>query len=242
MRWTLLLQLLQLLLQLLMAQSQSLERISQDRIPLFRLTQQGDWDSLDRHPTDSLCVGLPAAGVTTLNLANRSLESLPSCLPRTLRSLDGSHNLLRALSEPVLGRLPELRVLTLHHNRISVLHWGRDTLAELRELDLSHNLLTELPPCAGPSGSSLRSLALAGNPLRALLPRTFACFPALRLLNLSCSELGHIAQEAFAGVDGGPLAALELLDLSGTSLERGENRVRATHVPLGRLEIRVALF
>ncbi|NP_796277.2 leucine-rich repeat neuronal protein 4 isoform X1 [Mus musculus] len=223
MRWTLMLQLLQLLLQLLMAQSQSLERISQDRIPLFRLTQQGDWDSLDRHPTDSLCVGLPAAGVTTLNLANRSLESLPSCLPRTLRSLDGSHNLLRALSEPVLGRLPELRVLTLHHNRISVLHWGRDTLAELRELDLSHNLLTELPPCAGPSGSSLRSLALAGNPLRALLPRTFACFPALRLLNLSCSELGHIAQEAFAGVDGGPLAALELLDLSGTSLERVES-------------------
>lgn len=32
------------------------------------------------------------------------------------------------------------------------------------------------------------------------------------------------------------------IDLSGTSLERGENRVRATHVPLGRLEIRVALF
>lgn len=228
MRWTLMLQLLPLLLQLLMAQSQSLEGLSQDPIPLFRLTQQGSWDNLDRRPTDSPCVGLPATGVTTLNLANRSLKSLPSCLPRTLRSLDGSHNLLSALSEPMLGRLPELRVLTLHHNRISVLHWGRDTLAGLSELDLSHNLLTELPPCAGPSGSSLSSLSLAGNPLRALPPRTFACFPALQLLNLSCSQLGHIAQEAFAGVDGGPLATLELLDLSSTSLERGEYGMRAT--------------
>ncbi|XP_052039672.1 leucine-rich repeat neuronal protein 4 [Apodemus sylvaticus] len=223
MRWPLMLQLLQLLLQLRMVQSQSLEGRSQETIPLFRLTQQGVWDSLDRRATDSPCEGLPAAGTTALNLANRSLERLPSCLPRTLRSLDGSHNLLRALGEPVLGRLPELRVLTLHHNRISVLHWGRGTPAGLRELDLSHNLLAELPPCAAPSGSSLRSLALAGNPLRALPPRTFACFPALQLLNLSCSELGHIAPEAFAGEDGGPLAALELLDLSGSSLERVES-------------------
>lgn len=242
MQWTLMLPLLQLLLQLLMVQSQSLEGPSQKTIPLFRLTQQGVWDSLDRHATDSPCEGLPVAGATALNLANRSLESLPSCLPRTLRSLDGSHNLLRALNELVLGRLPELRVLTLHHNRISVLHWGRSTLAGLRELDLSYNLLTELPPCVGPSGSSLRSLALAGNPLQELQPRTFACFPALQLLNLSCSELGHIAQEAFAGVDGGPLAALELLDLSGTSLERGECGVRATRVHLGRLEVRAAFF
>lgn len=243
MRWTLLLRLLQLLLQLLMVQSQNLEGLSQETVPLFRLTHQGVWDSLDRHATDSPCEGFPVAGATSLILANRSLERLPSCLPRTLRSLDGSHNLLRALSEPVLGRLPELRVLTLHHNRISALHWARGTLAGLRELDLSHNLLTELPPCAGPSGSSLRSLALAGNPLRALQPQTFACFPALQLLNLSCSELEHIAQEAFAGVDDGPLAALELLDLSGTNLEKGECGVRATHVPLGWLaKVRVAFF
>lgn len=228
MRWTLLLRLLQLLLQLLMVQSQSLEGLSQETIPLFRLTQQGVWDSVYSRATDSPCEGLPVAGATALNLANRSLERLPSCLPRTLRSLDGSHNELRALSEPVLARLPELRVLTLHHNRISVLHWGRGTLPGLRELDLSHNLLAELPPCAEPSGSSLRSLVLAGNPLQALQPRTFTCFPALQLLNLSYSELGHIAQEAFAGVDGGPLATLELLDLSGTSLERGECGVRAT--------------
>lgn len=229
MGWTLLLP--QLLL--LMVRSQGLVGLSQETIPLFRLTRQGPQDMHDSQATDSPCQGLPAAGATTLTLANRSLERLPSCLPHTLRSLDGSHNLLRAFGGPEFGRLPELRVLTLHHNRISTLHWGRGTPAGLRELDLSHNLLTALPAYAGPPEHNLRSLALAGNPLQALQPRTFARFPALQLLNLSCSELDHIAQEAFAGEDGGPLAALEVLDLSGTRLERGESGVRATHAPLG---------
>ncbi|XP_055462278.1 leucine-rich repeat neuronal protein 4 [Psammomys obesus] len=191
--------------------------------PLFRLTQQGPWDSPDRRATDSPCEGLPAAGATALSLANRSLESLPGCLPRALRSLDGSYNLLRALGAAELGRLPELRVLTLHHNRISALRWDRGAPTALQDLDLSHNLLAELPPCAGASAPSLRSLALAGNPLRALQPRAFACFPALQLLNLSCSELGAVAQQAFSGEGGGPLAALEVLDLSGTRLDRVES-------------------
>uniref|UniRef100_G1RV09 Leucine rich repeat neuronal 4 n=1 Tax=Nomascus leucogenys TaxID=61853 RepID=G1RV09_NOMLE len=55
---------------------------------------------------------------------------------------------------------------------------------------------------------------LAGNPLQALQPRAFACLPALRLLNLSA---------AFAGEEGAPLATLEVLDLSGTFLERVES-------------------
>ncbi|XP_052582253.1 leucine-rich repeat neuronal protein 4 [Peromyscus californicus insignis] len=219
MPWTLLL--LQLLLP--MVRSQSLAGLSQETGPLFRLTHQGPRDMHDSQATDSPCQGLPAAGATTLTLANLSLERLPSCLPHTLRSLDGSHNLLRAFGGPEFGRLPELRVLTLNHNRISTLHWGRGTPAGLRELDLSHNLLTALPADAGPPERNMRSLVLAGNPLQALQPRTFARFPALQLLNLSCSELDHIAQEAFAGEDGGPLAALEVLDLSGTRLERVES-------------------
>lgn len=213
---------MRLLLLLLMVQSQSLKGLSQERITVFRLTQQGSWEKLRSHATDSPCESLPATGTTALNLTSRNLEHLPSCLPSTLRSLDGSHNLLRALSTSELGSLSELHVLTLHHNRISTLHWDHGIPSGLQELDLSHNLLPELPPCAGPTVRSLRSLALAGNPLRALQPQTFACFPALQLLNLSCSELGIIAPQAFAREGGGPLEALEILDLSGTHLERGE--------------------
>lgn len=222
MQWTLLL-LLQPLLPLLMVRSQSLAGLSQETIPLFRLTHLGPWDNHNSHATDSPCQGLPSTGATSLTLANQSLERLPSCLPHALRSLDGSHNLLQAFGGPEFSRLPELRVLTLNHNRISTLHWDHGMPAELTELDLSYNLLAALPPCSGPPVRNLRSLMLAGNPLKALQSRTFACFPELRLLNLSCSELGRIAHEAFAREDRGPLAALEVLDLSGTRLERVES-------------------
>ncbi|XP_026358827.3 leucine-rich repeat neuronal protein 4 [Ursus arctos] len=196
-------------------------RPHQERGPLFRLTRQDPWESGTGNATGSPCEGLPAAGASTLSLANRSLERLPGCLPPALRSLDCSHNLLRALSAAELAPLARLQVLTLRHNRIAALRWGPGGPAALHTLDLSHNLLAALPPCAGPALPGLRSLALAGNPLRALQPRAFACLPALRLLNLSGTALGRdpgagIADAAFAGAGG----ALEVLDLSGTFLER----------------------
>uniref|UniRef100_A0A8C8Z6I6 Leucine rich repeat neuronal 4 n=1 Tax=Prolemur simus TaxID=1328070 RepID=A0A8C8Z6I6_PROSS len=199
----------------------------QERVPLFWLTQQGSSGCGCSNATGSPCEGLPAAGVTALSLANRSLERLPSCLPRALRSLDASHNLLRALNASDLGRLPQLRVLTLRRNRVAALSWGPGGPAELHTLDLSYNRLAALPPCAGPAPRSLRTLALSGNPLQALPPRAVACFPALRLLNLSATALGRgarggIAEGAFTGADGAPLDALEVLDLSGTFLERVE--------------------
>lgn len=204
---------------------------------VFRLTQQGPWGSGAGNSTVSPCEWLPVAGVTTLTFVNRGLERLPGCLPRALRSLDGSHNLLRALSAPELGHLPQLQVLTLRHNRIAALRWGPGAPAGLHALDLSYNLLATLPPCTGPALPGLRALALAGNPLRALQPGAFACFPELRLLNMSYTELGRgdhedIADAAFAGVGGAPLAALQVLDLSGTFLPRGECR-RGVSKPAG---------
>ncbi|XP_005635394.2 leucine-rich repeat neuronal protein 4 isoform X1 [Canis lupus familiaris] len=195
----------------------------QERGPPFRPTPQDPRASGAGNATASAsaCEGLPAAGASTLSLANRSLERLPGCLPPALRSLDGSRNLLRALSAAELGHLPRLRALTLSHNRIAALRWGPGGPAALHTLDLSYNRLAALPPCAGPALPGLRSLGLAGNPLRALQPRAFACLPALRLLNLSSTALGRdpgagIADGAFAGAGG----ALEVLDLSGTFLER----------------------
>uniref|UniRef100_A0A8C5KZ55 Leucine rich repeat neuronal 4 n=1 Tax=Jaculus jaculus TaxID=51337 RepID=A0A8C5KZ55_JACJA len=219
MRWTLLL----LLLLLLTARSQSLAASLQERLAQFPPTRRGSGDGGGGHTTDPPCAGLLGAGPAAVSLANRGLERLPRCLPRTLRVLDGSHNLLRALSAGELRPLPELRVLMLRHNRIAALRWGGGAPAALHTLDLSYNLLASPPPCPGPALRSLRTLALAGNPLQALPPRAFACFPALRMLNLSCSALGRGAHGAFVGQDGGPLAALEVLDLSGTYLERVES-------------------
>ncbi|XP_006870480.1 PREDICTED: leucine-rich repeat neuronal protein 4 [Chrysochloris asiatica] len=199
----------------------------QERVPLFRLTQQGPWERDGSNPTRSPCEGIPAGKFTSFTLENRSLERLPGCLPRTLHSLDGSHNLLSALSAQELGALPELQVLTLRHNRIAELRWGSGGPTGLSLLDLSYNRLAALPRCAtGHALRRLHALHLAGNPLRTLQPGAFSCFPALRFLNLSSTELGDgqqtIAEAAFTGEDGGALETLEVLDLSGTFL---------THVP-----------
>ncbi|XP_004698221.1 leucine-rich repeat neuronal protein 4 [Echinops telfairi] len=197
------------------------------RVPLFGLTQQGPWAAGGGdhdQATDSPCAGIPAGEATSVTLRNRSLERLPACLPRALRSLDGSHNLLSALSGPELGALPRLQRLVLRHNRIAELRWGPGGPAGLRALDLGYNRLAALPRCpAGPAPSQLRALHLAGNPLRKLPPGAFSCFPALHALNLSSTALGDgnqeaIAPAAFVGADGRALEMLEVLDLSGTFL------------------------
>ncbi|XP_019500130.1 PREDICTED: leucine-rich repeat neuronal protein 4 [Hipposideros armiger] len=218
--WALRLLLLLLLLPPTAALNPSLARTSQERTPLFRLIQQGPWGSGANNATSSPCEGLFAAGATTLTLANRSLERLPDCLPRALRILDCSSNLLRALSAPELGHLPQLQVLTLRRNRIAALRWGPGGPAGLHTLDLSYNRLTALPLCAEPALGRLRALDLAGNPLQALPPGAFACFPGLRLLNLSCTALGRGAQGDIADATFAPLDTLEVLDLSGTFLTR----------------------
>ncbi|XP_055977567.1 leucine-rich repeat neuronal protein 4 [Sorex fumeus] len=220
-----------LLLLLLLLQLQPLLRGGAERpreqAPVFWLTQQGPLEETEPgNATASPCEGLPAAGVAAWTLANRSLELLPRCLPRELQTLDASHNLLRALGAADLGHLPQLRVLSLRHNRVEALSWGPGEPAALHTLDLADNRLVELPSCGGPAArSGLRTLSLAGNPLRALRPGAFSCFPALRLLNLSSTALGRGARGdlpdgAFTAAGGAALAALEVLDLSGTFLEQ----------------------
>ncbi|XP_036907570.1 leucine-rich repeat neuronal protein 4 [Sturnira hondurensis] len=190
------------------------------RAPLFRITQQGPSGIGASNTTSSPCEGLFPTGATTLTLANRSLTRLPSCLPRALRSLDSSHNLLSTLSASELSHLPQLQVLTLHHNRISTLLWDPGWPAGLHTLDLSYNKLAALPQCSGPTLSSLRALEFTGNPLRSLPPGAFACFPELRLLNLSRTALGSSAQVDIADTAFAHLATLEVLDLSGTLLKQ----------------------
>ncbi|XP_004687000.1 PREDICTED: leucine-rich repeat neuronal protein 4 [Condylura cristata] len=227
MRWVLLLS----LLMLPRALRRSRAGLLLEKAPIFRLIQQGPWPSGPSNTTMAPCEGLLAAGTEVFSPINRSLERLPSCLPRSLRSLDGSHNLLRALSAQELGRLPELQVLTLRHNHIASLHWGPGGPAGLHTLDLSYNQLTALPQCAGPERSRLRVLTLTGNPLQGLQPGAFSCFPELQLLNLSSTALGlgaqaGIADAAFTGAGGAPLAQLEVLDLSSTFLTQVSGWIR----------------
>ena len=103
----------------------------------------------------------------------RSLDGLPS-LPQ-LHSLFLGRNKLTAL-QPLSARLlPSLRVLSLSSNRLTDASFGGDgsgvlsELAQLRELYLSHNGLTQLS-ALGTLPASLTILDLSRNQLTSLQP------------------------------------------------------------------------
>ena len=92
-----------------------------------------------------------------------------SALPPTLTALNLSHNGLARLAG--MERLPRLRALDVSHNRL-VTCAGMGWLAALEDLDLAHNALSQSRSLnvlryLGPL-TSLRSLALDGNPMAAM--------------------------------------------------------------------------
>ncbi|XP_027696131.1 leucine-rich repeat neuronal protein 4 [Vombatus ursinus] len=197
---------------------------------VFRVAQLGPRE--DNLSLSSLsCEEFNKTTTATLFLANRSLESFPPCLPRTLQSLDLSSNQLKELRDRDLRDLSSLQVLILRNNLIQELHFGETPVFEsLETLDLSYNKLSSMPSCQTMVLRNLTWLSLVGNPILEIQPGAFSCFPSLRFLNLSVTLLGKNDQEgiqesAFAqrilGQVGErtPMHTMEVLDLSGTFLQ-----------------------
>ncbi|NWR49523.1 LRRN4 protein, partial [Regulus satrapa] len=195
----------------------------------FQLAQEDAWENVNL--TSMSCEDQRNRTWITLQLTNSSLTAFPVCLPEALEILDLSNNLLAEVNGTELANLPELRVLSLRHNRLRWLRWGSETLGSLLKLDLSFNRLSAVPPCQGRALPNLRWLSLAGNPLIEIRPLAFACYPQLQLLNLSATLLGRedgraIGDSAFA-ISADPSEAhsrpgnsIRVLDLSGTFLEK----------------------
>lgn len=111
---------------------------------------------------------------------------------KQLRSLDLSGNLLLSLESPTFSGLEEtLNVLNLRGNRIASLPFKPLALTNLLSLDLSNNLITEVPRMSFSMVTSLTHLNLSRNP-----------------------QLGSIPSSVLH-----PLANLEVLDLSHTALK-----------------------
>lgn len=170
-----------------------------------------------------------------LNLAYNQIEEIGSALdsPCVLRQLFLGHNKLCALpawlwtqttlvhlglenndlDASALGKsisaLGALRTLNLQSNRLSCVPPVLGELASLRDLDLSHNMVQNLPDAL--SALSLRRLELGHNPLnhipRILLSGPFS--PDLERLGLARTGLSEIPAELANH------RSLERLDLSG---------------------------
>ncbi len=174
-----------------------------------------------------------------LTLSRKKLTAFPSKLLRRpgaaapfakLRSLDLSHNKLRALggggSFDLAAHLPALAALHLHHNQLASCA-GLQGLAKLQSLDLSHNALAVLP--ALPLGGALKTVNVSHNQIQLL------DFPSAMhgagtgngrgtAKGLAKLKEWHAAHNRIVGVSAAfytlCAAKLERLDLSHNALEQ----------------------
>ena len=108
-------------------------------------------------------------------------------------------NGLSALPEGLLAGSPKLRVLRLRGNRFETLP-TLGTPPALIELDLTGNLLTELPSRPFADLPTLGYLYLAGNQIETLPADLLADTEALRILELQDNALETLPGGLFAGV------------------------------------------
>ncbi|XP_049854700.1 chaoptin-like [Schistocerca gregaria] len=164
---------------------------------------------------------LPA--LLTLMLADNRLAALaPAALSHlpALSRLDLQHNRLKELSLSAFHNVtaPATHMaLNLSYNALAALHAADGDLEMyVRVLDLSHNLLSEIPVnFLRRLSGSLRRLHLGYNRLSRLEARALGPLPHLEELSLPHNGIVSLRTQAFAGAGG----SLQLLDLSHNHVE-----------------------
>ena len=159
---------------------------------------------------DALRGGKACEVITPTELARRRTLRLPNAGLADLRPLDFlglagmtvlilDGNGLSALPEGLLAGSPKLRVLRLRGNRFETLP-ALGSALELIELDLTGNLLAELPPQALADLPALGYLYLGGNRIHALPAGLLANAEAMRILEMQDNALEAIPEGLFADV------------------------------------------
>ena len=160
--------------------------------------------------TDALRGGRACEAVTPADLARRRTIRLRDAGLAQLQPLDFlglagmtvlilDDNGLSALPEALLTGSPQLRVLRLRGNRFETLPTLGSAPA-LIELDLTGNLLTELPPQPFADLPALGYLYLGENQIEALPADLLADAEAMRILELQNNALEALPEGLFAGV------------------------------------------
>lgn len=103
---------------------------------------------------------------------------------------------------------PQLRELYLNHNKIRHVYSSFTVYQELRHLDVSNNLITDIGRKSFIMQKSLKTLLLQGNNIGQLGNLSFYGLSSLSLLNVSRNRLAEIHARTFLGLD--KLATLDL--------------------------------
>ncbi|XP_021182892.3 protein artichoke [Helicoverpa armigera] len=166
-----------------------------------------------------------------------------------LENLFLSHNNINIIHHGAFHRVPKLRVVDLNYNRISQIHPESflqqsgsgveeltlignqimhisefrallDALPRLKFLDLSQNLLQEIPRGALRGHPSLERLHLNKNNIKFIQADAFVAMPALRELHLSNNSLNDMNEGPYWN-----LPALKGLDLSYNFFTRSQPKL-----------------
>lgn len=136
-------------------------------------------------PSSPACPAACRCAPGEVDCSERGLREVPWSLSTNTSSLWLGYNFITVLGPRSFPALPGLRLLSLAHNRLELIH-GQALLGlgALQELDLSHNLLTVLTPETFLPLTSLATLNLGSNRLGELEPGVLGALPQLRALLL----------------------------------------------------------
>uniref|UniRef100_A0A8C6CVP3 Leucine rich repeat containing G protein-coupled receptor 5 n=1 Tax=Moschus moschiferus TaxID=68415 RepID=A0A8C6CVP3_MOSMO len=142
---------------------------------------------------------LPELRTLTLNGASQITEFPDLTGTASLESLTLTGAQISSLPQTVCDQLPNLQVLDLSYNLLEDLP-SFSVCQKLQKIDLRHNEIYEIQADTFQQLFSLRSLNLAWNKIAIIHPNAFSTLPSLKKLDLSSNRLSSIPVTGLHGL------------------------------------------
>ncbi|XP_059968762.1 leucine-rich repeat-containing G-protein coupled receptor 5 isoform X3 [Mesoplodon densirostris] len=142
---------------------------------------------------------LPELRTLTLNGASQITEFPDLTGTASLESLTLTGAQISSLPQTVCDQLPNLQVLDLSYNLLEDLP-SFSVCQKLQKIDLRHNEMYEIRANTFQQLFSLRSLNLAWNKIAIIHPNAFSTLPSLRKLDLSSNRLSSFPVTGLHGL------------------------------------------
>ncbi|KAM9071752.1 leucine-rich repeat-containing G-protein coupled receptor 5 isoform 5-T5 [Megaptera novaeangliae] len=144
-------------------------------------------------------VGNPSLITMTLNGASQITEFPDLTGTASLESLTLTGAQISSLPQTVCDQLPNLQALDLSYNLLEDLP-SFSVCQKLQKIDLRHNEMCEIRANTFQQLFSLRSLNLAWNKIAIIHPNAFSTLPSLRKLDLSSNRLSSFPVTGLHGL------------------------------------------
>ncbi|KAI8805973.1 hypothetical protein BJ742DRAFT_901172 [Cladochytrium replicatum] len=158
-------------------------------------------------------LGKIGTGSGSVNLGRISSASvLPKAILPRLEELHLGNNCISKISDLGLNRLPAVKILYLHGNRISKIE-GLEQMTSLIELVLDKNQIKSAEPSSFLSLINLKQLHIKDNRIKTLIH--FDCLPNLKRLFINNNRIHEIAE-----IEKMKLPSLTELSMQGNAVAR----------------------